>query len=90
MNQEEYQKRYDELETEYNRVQEEFDIVNNTIADMKKQEEEFQIFIEILETAEDTITEFDDAMWLGLVDYVTVQNKEDILVTFKGGMEIAV
>ena len=90
LDQEEYQKRYDELETKYNRVQEEFDIVDNTIADMKKQEEEFQIFIEILETAEDTITEFDDAMWLGLVDYVTVQNKEDILVTFKGGMEIAV
>lgn len=57
---------------------------------MKKQEEEFLIFIGILETTEDAITEFDDAMWLGLVDYVTVQNKEDILVTFKGGMEIAV
>ena len=36
------------------------------------------------------LDEFDDAMWLGLVDFVTVQNKEDILVTFKGGMEIAV
>ena len=71
-------------------MQEEFDIVDNTMADMKKQEEEFQIFIEILETAEDAITKFDDAMWLGLVDYVTVNSKEDILVTFKGGMKIAV
>ena len=56
----------------------------------KKQEEQFKRFIEILEKADDTITEFDEDMWLGLVDFVTIKNKEDILVSLKGGMQIAV
>ena len=46
--------------------------------------------IEIMEKADDTITEFDEEMWLGLVDFVTIKNKEDILVSLKGGMQIAV
>ena len=43
-----------------------------------------------MEKADDTITEFDEEMWLGLVDFVTIKNKEDILVSLKGGMQIAV
>ena len=54
------------------------------------QEEQFKRFIEILEKADDTITEFDEGMWLGLGDFVTIKNKEDILVSLKGGIQIAV
>lgn len=51
---------------------------------------EIKTLIEILTKADDTITEFDEDMWLGLVDFVTIKNKEDILVSLKGGMQIAV
>lgn len=36
----------------------------------------------------DVVTEFDEGLWLSLVDFVTVYSKEDIRVTFKNGMEI--
>ena len=55
-----------------------------------KQEEKFKRLIEILEKLNDIITEYDEEMWLGLVDFVTIKNKEDILVSLKGGMQIAV
>ena len=85
-----YQQKYDELEENYERVRAEYDKVTEKIRMAKKQEEQFKSFIEILEKADDTITEFDEEMWLGLVDFVTIKNKEDILVSLKGGMEIAV
>ena len=84
------QQKYDELEENYERVRAEYDKVTEKIRTAKKQEEQFKSFIEILEKAEDTITEFDEEMWLGLVDFVTIKNKEDILVSLKGGMQIAV
>ena len=85
-----YQQKYDELEENYERVRAEYDKVTEKIRMAKKQEEQFKNFIEILEKADDTITEFDEEMWLGLVDFVTIKNKEDILVSLKGGMQIAV
>ena len=85
-----YQQKYDELEENYERVRAEYDKVTEKIRMAKKQEEQFKSFIEILERADDTITEFDEEMWLGLVDFITIKNKEDILVSLKGGMQIAV
>ena len=85
-----YQQKYDELEENYERVRAEYDKVTEKIRMAKKQEEQFKSFIEILEKADDTITEFDEEMWLGLVDFITIKNKEDILVSLKGGMQIAV
>ena len=84
------QQKYDELEENYERVRAEYDKVTEKIRTAKKQEEQFKSFIEILEKADDTITEFDEEMWLGLVDFITIKNKEDILVSLKGGMQIAV
>lgn len=85
-----YQQKYDELEENYERVRAEYDKVTEKIRMAKKQEEQFKSFIEILEKADDTITEFDEEMWLGLVDFITIKNKEDILVSLKGVMQIAV
>lgn len=38
----------------------------------------------------DVVTEFDEELWLSLVDFVMVYSKEDISVTFKNGMEIKI
>ncbi len=34
------------------------------------------------------VTEFDENLWLSMVEYITVNSKEDIRVMFKNGMEI--
>ena len=46
-------------------------------------------FLEQLEQTEH-ISEFDEMLWLSMIDYVTVYGKEDIRFTFKNGMEIAI
>ena len=47
------------------------------------------LFLEQLERTEH-ISEFDEMLWLSMIDYVTVYGKEDIRFTFKNGMEIAI
>ena len=41
-----------------------------------------------LEKQDGLCTEFDESLWISLVDYVTVFNKEDVRFTFKDGTEI--
>ncbi len=36
----------------------------------------------------DAVTEFDESWWLSMMDYITVNSKEDIRVMFKNGIEI--
>lgn len=45
-------------------------------------------FMQNLKKREITVTEFDEDLWLSTVDFVTVNSKGDILVTFKNGTEI--
>lgn len=39
-------------------------------------------FIKTLDGIEDDITEFDEDLWFGLVDYILVKDKEDYIVVF--------
>jgi hypothetical protein len=42
-------------------------------------------FIECLKNAKGEISEFDDELWCGLVDYVIANAKDDIRIVFKNG-----
>jgi hypothetical protein len=41
-----------------------------------------------LEKQETTIEEFDEGLWCSLIDHVTVKSKEEIVFTFRNGLEI--
>ena len=43
-----------------------------------------------LENTGDVAEEFDAGMWCGLVDHVTVTDKDNIVFTFKHGLETKV
>jgi len=88
MNQDEYQRRYAELEGRYNAAQSEYDSVLEHLGEVQKQKERFKDFMDTLESMEDTVEEFNEGMWVGLLDFITVYSKEDIRVTFKDGTEI--
>ncbi len=46
--------------------------------------------ITTLEKLPETVTEFNEAMWSSLVDYVTVNGKDDLTFTLACGVEIAI
>lgn len=41
-----------------------------------------------MEKLPDMVTEFDEALWGGLVDHMTVHTKDNIVFTLTSGMEI--
>ena len=45
-------------------------------------------FIKTLKNQGNVVTVFDDALWGGLFDFLTVYKKDDIRFTFKDGTEI--
>lgn len=51
---------------------------------------EFDRFIQTVEDLPQTFTEFNEALWSGLVDCVTVYSKDNIVFTLNSGMEIKV
>ena len=58
------------------------------IAKKKAKAEILKGFIKKLQKQERLIDEFDKSLWSSLVEFITVNNKEDIRITFKDGMEI--
>ncbi|MDD4112752.1 MAG: hypothetical protein PHC56_06940 [Herbinix sp.] len=58
------------------------------IAKKKAKAEILKGFIKRLQKQERLIDEFDKSLWSSLVEFITVNNKEDIRITFKDGMEI--
>ena len=49
---------------------------------------EFGRFIEKVENLPELITEFDEALWGGLVDHVKVYDKDNIIFILTSGIEI--
>lgn len=87
-NQTEYNKRYNILTERYDNAKARFDEVAEQIADKNARKETVELFIKNLKKQTEPITEFDECLWLSMVDFVTVNSKEDIQVTFKNGISI--
>ena len=85
--QEEYQKKYNELVTRYETSKNRYDELVYAIEQKKAQSEKIQQFIGALKSQDGFITEFDEALWSTMVDFITV-GKEDCTVTFRDGTEI--
>lgn len=87
--QEEYQKRYDSLVQRYETAKKKYDELTEKIEQKEARGERIQRFIKVLKEQDGIITEFDDALWVSMVDFVTI-SKECRSVTFKDGTEIQV
>lgn len=88
-NQEEYQKHYSELVKRYDKAKEKHDELNYKIEQKKAQSEKMKLFIKALKNRDEVITEFDDALWGSLVDFITIGKKERT-VTFKDGTVVKI
>ena len=85
--QDEYQKRYDSLVQRYETAKENYDELAAKIEQKEAHGERIQQFIKTLEKQQGVLTEFDDALWGSMVEYVTI-GKENRSVTFKDGTVI--
>ncbi len=87
-NQTEYNKKYNALAERFDKTQSRLDEVNAQITDKNARCKTIELFMKNLKKQSGAINEFDENLWLSMVDFVTVNSKDDILVTFKNGAEI--
>ena len=87
LDQTEYQKRYDSLTARFDTAKARLEEIEAVIADKKSRRAEIEAFLDALAQA-DLMEKFDAALWCGLVDFVTVYDKDDVRFTFKNGQEI--
>ena len=89
-NQDDYNARYEALVSQYEATKAERDRVAAEIRQKGIRRREFERFITTLEKLPETVTKFDEAMWSSLVDYVTVNGKDDLTFTLACGVEISI
>ena len=84
----EYQRHYAELAERYEAAKTHHNEVSNLITDKQTRKTAMQAFMLELEICEDVITDFDERLWYGLVDYINVESENEIYVIFKDGTKI--
>lgn len=88
--QNEYQKRYDELVKQYEDTKAAYEKTMGQIESMTARNSLLNSFSKKLCKQGNILTEFDEGLWGSLVDFMTVHSKEDIEVTFKDGTTIRI
>jgi len=88
--QEVYAKRYDDLATKHTKLKKQY---GDAQAEREARQNKAQILdgmIESLRIAEHTVIGFDEKLWSGTVDHVTVNRDETIVFTMRDGREIRI
>lgn len=88
-NQGEYNQKYSSLVSRYEDIKKQYDFICNDIQNRRVKGKQLDEFAKELQ-ARELIQDFDENLWGSLLDFITVQGKDDIRVTFKDGTEIKV
>lgn len=84
----EYNARFEELSVRAEESKARYNQITAEIAMQGIRRREFGRFIEKVENLPELITEFDEALWGGLVDHVKVYDKDNIIFILTSGIEI--
>ena len=87
-NQADYNKEYETLTAQYEKTKGRLDEVEAEIHDKKSRRKSIEHYLALLEERKDAVTEYEPHLWHGMVEFVTVYSKDDILFTMKDGTEI--
>ena len=88
--QNEWSRQFDALEQRMDEAKSKYESVSAEIADKLLRQSEMDEFFAYLKKQKSAVTIFTDDMWLSLLDYVTVYDKDDIRFTFRNGTEIEI
>ena len=86
--QEAYTLRYDALASRFEQTKARYEEVTVQISQIGIQKRELGRFIRAVAEMPECITDFSEAMWGSMVDHVTVYDKDNLVFTMTGGMEI--
>jgi hypothetical protein len=89
LDQDEYQQRYAALVERYDTAKARFEEVTVQIADKESRHRAMEAFISELAKQDGLLTEFNERLWHGLVDYATVAADGEVRFRFKDGSEIS-
>ena len=89
-NQDDYSTAYDAAVSRYEATKAERDQVTADIRQRGIRRREFERFITELEKLPGLLTEFDEALWGSLVEYMTVRKDKTMVFTMIGGTKIEV
>ena len=89
-NQADYNKEYETLTARYEKAKSRLDEVEAEIHDKNSRRKSIEHYLALLEERKDAVTEYETYLWHGMVEFVTVYSKDDILFTMKDGTEIRV
>ena len=87
IDQEEYNRRYDELEVRYKALATKYDEIGLEKRRRQFMRDSFRQFISTIEHA-DVVTEFSPGAWTALVESIIVHAKDDIHFNFRNGMSL--
>ena len=86
--QSEYTLRYEALASRFEKTKARYEEVTTEISQKGIQKRELGRFIHAVEELPDCITDFSESMWGSMVDHVTVYDKDNLVFTLTGGLEI--
>ena len=84
-----YDTAYNELADKYETAKAEYETISKDAEEKHWKKERLKAFIATMESTGETITEFDETLWCGMVHEVVVSGK-GMKFVFKNGAEIAV
>ena len=90
MDQEEYQRRRNELVARYEAARDGYEKASGEISDRQGKRKTYMRFIGGLQKLDGFCGKFDEELWTALLDYATVYARDDIRFTFKAGNEVKV
>ena len=83
-----YNKEYFRLKRKYDTIASEIDRLSKQIKEKDLQGKLFDNFISTFKKQNETISEFDEFLWSGLVYEIVVYTKQDVRFFLKNGLEI--
>jgi len=86
-NQNEYEKHYNILVGKYEKMKKDYETVVEKIKKRQMRNTQIGEFIGVLEK-QGIITEFDENLWVSLLDFITIYSEKDMRITFRDGTEI--
>lgn len=84
-NQADYNKEYESLAAWYEKAKSHLDEVEAEIHDKNSRRKSIEHYLALLEERKDAVTEYDATLWHGVVEFVTVYDRDDIRFTMKDG-----
>ena len=82
-----YKKEFDELVERHSRVKQEYEEQAIAAEQDVGRVAQIDYFISTLEELNSPVTEFDEQLWISMVDHVVVHSKEYIRVVYRDGIE---